>query len=84
VKARIAVIAGDGIGPEVIPEALRVLDSVSRRRGHAFTPEELHFGGMAIDQFGDPLPPATLKSCLAADAVLAGGHRRPEVVIAAG
>ena len=77
-KARIAVIAGDGIGPEVITEALRVLEAVSRRHGHQLSLEHMPFGGMAIDQFDDPLPPATLKSCLAADAVLLGAIGGPK------
>ena len=72
-KARIAVIAGDGIGPEVITEALRVLEAVCRRHGHEFALEQLPFGGTAIDQFGDPLPPATLTIC-------AGASRRPPAV----
>ena len=77
-KARIAVIAGDGIGPEVITEALRVLEAVCRRHGHEFALEQLPFGGTAIDQFGDPLPPATLQTCLAADAVLLGAIGGPK------
>jgi 3-isopropylmalate dehydrogenase len=77
-KARIAVIAGDGIGPEVITEALRVLEAVASRHGHQLALEHLPFGGAAIDQFGDPLPPATLKSCLAADAVLLGAIGGPK------
>src|ERR1700728_726765 len=77
-KARIAVIAGDGIGPEVITEALRVLEAIATRHGHQLALEHLPFGGTAIDQFDDPLPPATLKSCLAADAVLLGAIGGPK------
>jgi len=77
-KACIAVIAGDGIGPEVITEALRVLEAVATRRGHQLSLQHLPFGGTAIDQFADPLPPATLKSCLAADAVLLGAIGGPK------
>jgi len=77
-KARITVLAGDGIGPEVIAEALRVLAASARRHGHDFTLEQLPFGGAAIDLVGDPLPPATLKSCLAADAVLLGAIGGPK------
>jgi 3-isopropylmalate dehydrogenase len=78
VKARIAVLAGDGIGPEVIAEAVRVLQASARRHGHDFTLEEAAFGGTAIDQFGDPLPPATLACCLNADAVLLGAIGGPK------
>jgi 3-isopropylmalate dehydrogenase len=77
-KARITVLAGDGIGPEVIAEALRVLAASARRHGHDFTLEQQPFGGAAIDLLGDPLPPATLKSCLAADAVLLGAIGGPK------
>ncbi len=77
-KARIAVLPGDGIGPEVIAEALRVLQASARRYGHEFTLEQAPFGGAAIDQFGDPLPPSTLASCLNADAVLLGAIGGPK------
>ncbi len=77
-KARIAVLAGDGIGPEVIAEALRVLEAVAGKHGHAFTLDSVPFGGAAIDSQGDPLPPATLRSCLAADAVLLGAIGGPK------
>jgi 3-isopropylmalate dehydrogenase len=78
VKARITVLAGDGIGPEVIAEALRVLEASGRRNGHEFALESKPFGGAAIDQTGEPLPPATLRSCLAADAVLLGAIGGPK------
>jgi 3-isopropylmalate dehydrogenase len=78
VKARIAVLAGDGIGPEVIDEALRVLEAIGRRHGHEFSLDPVPFGGAAIDRQGDPLPPGTLKSCLAADAVLLGAIGGPK------
>lgn len=76
-KARITVIAGDGIGPEVTAEALRVLEASARRHGHSFDCTPMPFGGAAIDQTGDPLPTATLESCLAADAVLLGAIGGP-------
>jgi 3-isopropylmalate dehydrogenase len=78
VKARITVLAGDGIGPEVIAEALRVLEASARRNRHDFALEHLPFGGIAIDQTGEPLPAATLKSCLGADAVLLGAIGGPK------
>lgn len=77
-KARIAVLGGDGIGPEVIAEAVRVLHEVARRHGHEFTLESLPFGGVAIDEFGDGLPPATLQGCLDAEGVLLGAIGGPK------
>ena len=77
-KARIAVLGGDGIGPEVIVEALRVLRAVASQYQHDFTLEELPFGGVAIDQFGDGLPEHTLKGCLASDGVLLGAIGGPK------
>jgi 3-isopropylmalate dehydrogenase len=77
VKAHITVIAGDGIGPEVTAEALRVLQAAARRHGHELLLEHMPFGGAAIDQTGDPLPEATLRSCLAADAILLGAIGGP-------
>jgi 3-isopropylmalate dehydrogenase len=78
VKAGIAVLGGDGIGPEVTAEAIRVLEAIARRYGHEFSLHPAAFGGVAIDQFGDPLPPATLKSCLDADAVFLGAIGGPK------
>jgi 3-isopropylmalate dehydrogenase len=77
-KARIAVIAGDGIGPEVVAEGTRVLDRVARKFGHDFQMNPAPFGGAAIDLSGDPLPKATLDECLAADAVLLGAIGGPK------
>jgi len=67
---KIAVIPGDGIGPEVMTEALLVLDRVGERFGHSFTYETVLAGGCAIDQKGTCLPPETLEVCKATDAVL--------------
>jgi 3-isopropylmalate dehydrogenase len=77
-KATIAVIGGDGIGPEVTTEAIKVLRAVAARYGHSFELRESPFGGIAIDQGGDPLPAATLKNCLSADAVLLGAIGGPK------
>jgi len=76
-RAHIAVLPGDGIGPEVIDAALQCLRAVATRFGHELTLEELAFGGAAIDAHGDPLPPATLAACRAADAVLLGAIGGP-------
>jgi 3-isopropylmalate dehydrogenase len=77
-RARIAVLPGDGIGPEVVAEGLRCLHAVAERFGHQFALTELSFGGCAIDAHGDPLPSATLEACLAADAVLLGAIGGPK------
>jgi 3-isopropylmalate dehydrogenase len=78
VKAKIAVLGGDGIGPEVITEAVSVLQAIARRYQHEWTLQEAAFGGIAIDQFGDPLPPATLEISRNADAVLLGAIGGPK------
>ncbi len=77
-KARIAVVAGDGIGPEVTAEALRVLKAVAARFHHEFELLEAPFGGIAMDLHGEPLPAATLRTCLDADAVLLGAIGGPK------
>jgi 3-isopropylmalate dehydrogenase len=77
-KARIAVLGGDGIGPEVVAEGLRCLRAVAKSFGHEFAMTELPFGGAAIDSHGDPLPSETLQGCLQADAVLLGAIGGPK------
>ena len=72
------MLAGDGIGPEVIAEALRVLRAIAARYRHEWTLQEAPFGGIAIDQFGDPLPDSTLETALKADAVLLGAIGGPK------
>ncbi|HTY48302.1 MAG TPA: 3-isopropylmalate dehydrogenase [Steroidobacteraceae bacterium] len=76
-KAAITVLPGDGIGPEVTAEGVRALQAVARRFGHDFTLTEVPFGGAAIDASGDPLPEATLRACLSADAILLGAIGGP-------
>src|SRR5579872_7420526 len=73
-KAKIAVLGGDGIGPEVVAEGLRVLAAI----GQEFGLTELPFGGVAIDSFGDSLPSSTLEGCLKSDAVLLGAIGGPK------
>ncbi len=76
--ATIALLPGDGIGPEVIEAAQRVLDAVAARYGHTFALTRSPFGAVAL-RAGDPaLPPATLEACCAADAVLLGAVGDPE------
>jgi 3-isopropylmalate dehydrogenase len=77
-KAHIAVLGGDGIGPEVVAEGLRCLEAIRSSFGHEFALTQLPFGGAAIDAGGDPLPSSTLKSCLEADAVLLGAIGGPK------
>jgi len=77
-KSRIAVLGGDGIGPEVVAEGLRCLEAIGSAFGHEFVLERLPFGGAAIDAFGDPLPSTTLQPCLAADGVLLGAIGGPK------
>lgn len=85
----ITVVAGDGIGPEVTHEAIRVLEAVSEVFGHQLRLIHKDIGGAALTASNDPLPPDTLQACLAADAVLLGAvggpafdsyprHLRPE------
>jgi 3-isopropylmalate dehydrogenase len=69
-KANIVTLPGDGIGPEVLAAALRVLDTVATRHGHTFDYHEALIGGASIDKTGNPLPDETLRACEQADAVL--------------
>jgi 3-isopropylmalate dehydrogenase len=77
-RARIAVLSGDGIGPEVVAEGIRLLQAVAKRYGHQFELAEAKIGGAAIDAVGAPLPPATLEVCRRADAVLLGAVGGPK------
>lgn len=68
----IAVIKGDGIGPEIVTEAMKVLDTIAKVYGHTFNYEQLLMGGCSIDVNGVPLTEETIKRCKASDAVLMG------------
>ncbi|WP_304226410.1 3-isopropylmalate dehydrogenase [Gracilinema caldarium] len=85
----IALVPGDGIGPDVVAQAVEVLDAVADKYGHVFNYVELEAGGCAIDSTGEPLPAETLEAAKQCDAVLLGavggpkwetlpGHLRPE------
>lgn len=76
-EALIVTLPGDGIGPEVITEAVRALRAVERLGGHRFTITEQLVGGAAIDATGNPLPPSTRAACKDADAVLLGAVGGP-------
>lgn len=71
-KFHIALIPGDGIGPEIVAEAKKVLDKTAALNGHEFTYETLLMGGCSIDAYGNPLTDETLAKAKAADAVLLG------------
>src|SRR4026208_969870 len=77
-RIKITTLPGDGIGPEVTTEAIRVLQTTAAMHGLGFECEEHPIGGVAIKQFGSPLPRATLDACLASDAVLLGAVGSPE------
>lgn len=88
-EKHIAVIRGDGIGPEIVNEALRALEATAAKHGHRFTYTDVDMGGCAIDKWGDPLPQEMFDRCLASDSVLLGavggpnwngvaGDKRPE------
>ena len=86
---KIALLKGDGIGPEIVDSAVRVLTEVGKRYELEFCFTPYLIGGVAIDKTGEPLPKETVEGCLAADSVLLGavggpkwdtqpGHLRPE------
>ena len=77
-KKHICVLPGDGIGPEVIKQALSVMDAVAEKFGHEFTYEWALIGGAAIDATGEPLPAATLDACKRSDAVFLGAVGGPK------
>ncbi len=69
-KLKIAILAGDGIGPEIMKQGVAVLDAIAQKCGHEFTYEEALVGACAIEACGDPYPEATHEVCMNADAVL--------------
>ena len=69
---RIAVLPGDGIGPEVMAEAIKVLEKVQAKFGFSLDYDRHDVGGIAIDNHSTPLPQSTIAGCEAADAVLFG------------
>ena len=86
---KVAVMPGDGIGPEIVEQAQVVLSKISEKYGHKFNYEEVLMGGIAYDKTGSPLPQETIDVCLDSDAVLLGavggyewdnlpGDKRPE------
>lgn len=75
---QIAVIAGDGIGPEIVAEAVKVLKAVEVKHDYTFEFTNVSAGGTAVDQYGTPLPEETLRVCQEADAVLLGAVGGPK------
>ncbi len=75
---KIAVLPGDGIGPEVMAQAHKVLDAIEQKHGIHFSREQHDVGGIAIDNHGCPLPESTLRACEEADAVLFGSVGGPK------
>ncbi len=75
---KIAVLSGDGIGPEVMVQGLRVLDAASKKFGFQYEAKEYRVGGIAIDLDGQALPQATLAGCEAADAIFFGSVGGPK------
>ena len=88
-KFKIALLKGDGIGPEIVNSTCEVLDVIGKKYGHEFEYKEYLAGGCAIDKYGIPLPEETIKGCKESDSVILGavggpkwdnlpGHLRPE------
>ena len=88
-ELKIALLKGDGIGPEIVDSAVAVLEKTAEKFGHKFTFTPYLIGGCAIDETGIPLPQETVEGCLASDSVILGavggpkwddqpGDKRPE------
>jgi len=74
----IAVLAGDGIGPEIIDQAIKVVNAIGKKYNHKFNFRHGLVGAIAIDKTGNPLPPETLELCKSSDAVLFGAIGDPK------
>ncbi len=77
-EAKIVLLPGDGVGPEVVGEGRKVLEAVAANYGHQFSFDEQPIGGVALDETGDPLPESTLEACRSAAAVLLGAVGGPK------
>ena len=75
---RVTLLPGDGIGPEIVSGAVRVLEKIGEQYGHSFDFTTCLIGGCAVDAFGTPLPQETVDSCLASDSVLLGAVGGPK------
>lgn len=79
-KKTICLLPGDGIGPEIIAQGVKVLEATAQKFNHEFVFDTALIGGAAIDGAGDPLPEATVQKCRAADAVYLGAVGGPKVI----
>ena len=77
-QAKVALLPGDGIGPEVVAEGVKVLNAIAQRFDHSFSFTKNLIGGIAIDETGNPLPEETVSACQQADAVLLGAVGGPK------
>ena len=77
-KYNIALLKGDGIGPEIVDSAVRVLEAIGKKFGHEFNFKSYLIGGCAIDACGEPLPKETVEGCLTSDSVLLGAVGGPK------
>ena len=77
-EKHIALLRGDGIGPEIVDSAVKVLEAVAEKFGHTFTFTRYLIGGAAIDETGNPLPQETIDGCLSSDSVLLGAVGGPK------
>jgi 3-isopropylmalate dehydrogenase len=77
-EAKIVLLGGDGIGPEVVFQGKRVLEAIAERYDHSFVFEEHLIGGIAMDRMGDPFPHASFEACQRADAILLGAVGGPK------
>ena len=77
-KANIVLLPGDGIGPEIVDQGVRVLQTVAEKFGHDFSFSSHLIGGIAIDTCGDPLPQESIDACRASQAILLGAVGGPK------
>ncbi|MFN3191335.1 MAG: 3-isopropylmalate dehydrogenase [Aureliella sp.] len=77
-QAKFVLLPGDGIGPEIVAQAERVLTAIAERFHHQFEFQSCSIGGIAIDQTGDPLPAETVEACRSSDAILLGAVGGPK------
>ena len=75
---QIAVIRGDGIGPEIVEQAIRVLEKISDTFGHKFSFSDVDMGGVSIDRHGVPLTEEGLRACMESNSVLLGAVGGPK------
>ena len=75
---KIALLKGDGIGPEIVEQAVKVFDKTAEKFGFKVEYDPADIGGIAIDNYGEPLPQITIDKCKAADSVLLGAVGGPK------